>query len=247
MGFKIWAYIAASVGIVVSIWICKNKQWKYGSWIFIASLSVFFSGSLHIDKIIGISGELKFLNNEVKAIGTKVERTISLNQELKSKTEQVLALNQKLSQNIIVVNKIEKEIVNIKEAIHQQYASFKVELFKEEDLDKKVRVFPNPVSPNNKSIIFFELGNISEKNSVTIADRFGVAPSTSYDANANLIILRRDIVKDKLFKEKGDYYEIKYIPISSSDERLKKVKDMEFQLLEDSKYNVNFNFKDGKE
>lgn len=166
--------------------------------------------------------------------------------DLRIQIQQSLTLKQQISTTVNNIMKVEKEIANIKEAIHQHYSAFKTELFKKEDLGKKMMVFPNPANPNNSSLIYFELEDIPENNSVIVSCQTGVAPSSVYDVNANIITLKHDVREKNFMKDNNAFYEIKYVPTFTVNKNLYSVKDMKFQPLEEGEFHAEHPLKENK-
>jgi len=160
--------------------------------------------------------------------------------DLKLQLEQTVNLEQTITTTVNNVTKVEKEIVDIKEVIHQLYSGFITEKFKKEDLNKKVKVFENPLYPGGKSVvIFFELESIAEENSVRVSANRGMAPFGSYRVRQNTIALREEIKKEDVLKQEADRYLIRYIPSEEKGE-IYTVEGMEFEELEDGRYDIKF-------
>jgi hypothetical protein len=164
-------------------------------------------------------------------------------QSLKTDVKQTLDLKQTISTTVNNIVKVEKEIANIKEAIHQQYAAFKKEEFKQNDIGKRIAVYPNPVESGKFSIIFFELESIPEENSVEIMDNTGMhAPSNTYDVNSNIISFNQaGVTMDNFLKGSNAFYIIKYIPDAISSKKMLTIGDL--KIIPVGKENWRYEFK----
>ena len=219
MGFKIWAYCAASLGIIVSLYLFSKKQYKYGCLIMCFSFAVFIGGSLNIGKISGIENSFNAMKENLKQAEKRVD-------DLDIKITQAISLKQEVTQTVNLVTEVRKEIANIKEAVHQQYAAFKTELFKKADLGKRIATYPNPLSPEKSYVILFELKTIPEENSVQIADDKGMyAPATTFSVTSNVIAVRRTGTSDSYLKDDNEFYVVKYIPDTISDKKMFTIKE----------------------
>jgi len=164
--------------------------------------------------------------------------------DLNHKIQPIVELKPQIVNVINNITKVEKEIANIKEAIHQQYASFKTEVFKGTELGKTVTAYPDPSNPDNAILVFFELNDIPEGNSVQITDdRARSYARTSYIITSNVIALKLLGIKiDNILK--GDaYYEIKYIPDRISNKEMLTIKNLEIKKISD-KIHVDYKLKD---
>ena len=101
--------------------------------------------------------------------------------------------------------------------------------FKRGDLDKKTVICSNPRDPGKFSIIFFELENIPEANSIEITDNTGMhAPANTYDVNSNIISFNKaGVTKDNFLKMDNDFYIIKYIPDTISSKKMLTIRNLQ--------------------
>ena len=131
------------------------------------------------------------------------------------------------------ITEVKKEIANIREAMHQYYRNFKIATFTKEDLDKTVKAFPNPRNSDNKSLIFFELDEIPEPNSVTLAANDGMVSFSTFHAWANIVAFKLGHHVEEFFNnEKITFYEIRYVPDYFSEIELYTIEDMKYEVDE---------------
>jgi hypothetical protein len=168
--------------------------------------------------VIGVIVSIGMLFAQVWSLGKRIQPVIEMKPQI------VNVINN--------ITKVEKEIANIKEVIHQQYAAFKTEDFRKADLGKRIAIYPNPLSPED-SVIFFELQYIPVENSIQIVNSYGVsAPAITYELMSNIILLRvRDIKPDNFMKDDKEVYAIKYIPDTMSNKRMDTIKELKIDKV----------------
>ncbi len=227
MLFNICVFIIVVAGVWIGFNLIRNKKYKYGVPIIISSFAVL--------------GGLDFLNN----MSITINNTNREMDGLKINMTQALSLNQNISNTVNLVTKVEKEIANIKEAIHQQYASFNTELFWRIDLGKRIAIYKNPKNPEKNSVIFIELPKIPEKNSIQIADNTGsYAPPSSYEVTSNIIAIGKGgMTPDAFLKNNNEYYAVKYIPDTISSDKMLTIKDLQLTLNEDGNLRYSYKYK----
>ena len=144
------------------------------------------------------------------------------------KVSEIIEVKPQINNVIENITKVEKEIANINEAIHQQYSAFEMELFTEKDLSKTVFVCPNPYNPKRDSLIFLVLKKPPEFNSLLIANSTGTyTPPGSYQIDSNIIqIWRQGVVSDDVFKA-SSVYAVKYVPDVISHQKILSIKGVE--------------------
>jgi len=147
---------------------------------------------------------------------------------LKQKIQPIIEMKPQIVNVINNITKVEKEIANIREAIHQEYAAFKIEQFGKKDLEKTIAIYPNPIKIE-QSVIFFELQSIPEENSIQITDELGMsAPMITFTVLSNIICLRRYGKPDSFLKDENKYYVVKYITDAISNKKMYIIKGFKF-------------------
>ncbi|MDD2679317.1 MAG: hypothetical protein PHO03_00740 [Candidatus Omnitrophica bacterium] len=215
--------IIVSTGMWVGISLIRNKKYKYGVLILIGSL--------------GVLGGLGFLNNLSVTINN-IKKEMG---DLKIEVKQSLSLKQEISTTVNAITRVEKEVAGMQEVISSIYKNIKTNKFKSEDLDKKVKVFPNSRNPNF-SIVFFELETIPLENSIELSCRQGTrSPSTLKIIKKNIVAYEVEIPPNRFLRSENDFYSIRYIPDVTSNQELVTIEGMQYSIVDKTKYTVNFN------
>ncbi len=218
---NICVLIIISTGVWIGFGLIKSKKYKYGVPIIISSLAAL--------------GGLSFLNNLSVTINN-AQRDIA---NLKLEVVQNVALKQQMSNTINIVTKIEKEVANITEVIHQFNQAIRTEVFKNKDLGKKVQVLLSPDFPNN-TFIFFELENIPEPNSVFVISDLGAAGFSTYKIVHNILILKTDIPSAKVMKDENRFFNIRYSVDYNSKKELCTIEGMEIIFSKEGGFHHSF-------
>ena len=124
-----------------------------------------------------------------------------------------LAITNKNEVKVVIqsITKVEKEIANIKEAIHQHYSAIITEVFHKQDENVKIQLIPIP-NHEGAAALFFKLNHIPEQNSIKIVTSKGVVvPLTTLHITRNIIMVQISGLT-KLFSDSSDYYEVVYTP-----------------------------------
>jgi hypothetical protein len=222
MIFKIWAYIIATIGIAISVYLLKRNGWKLTAkitWVVCLSLAIFIGGNINIGEISAS------INNSFNKMREEINKTKQEINDINVKIAQAISLKQEVSQTVNLITKVEKEMVNLKETIHAQGALYKIENFTKKDIGNKVIILPNPQSPNDSSIILIELANNPEKNSIQIYKQTGNAvPPSAIDVVENIISIKASKeTAYKLLGEERDMVTVKYLPNFTSSGKVKTV------------------------
>ncbi|MDP8211674.1 MAG: hypothetical protein P9X22_00080 [Candidatus Zapsychrus exili] len=138
----------------------------------------------------------------------------------------------------ITANKIDVSVNSPKE--------FTFEKFKNQDLNKRVKVFSYPGFSNERAIIFFELENVPEKNSVEVSNERGVFSPATLVIENNIIALKGIGSPDHVFNDTIKFFVIKYIPAHFVSQKLYTVENMEYQIINKDDFSYTFNLKDSK-
>jgi len=109
------------------------------------------------------------------------------------------------------ITKVETEIANIREAIHQHYNEVVTEVFRQEDKDDKIKIVPIP-DQQGQSALFFMLGKIPEEKSIRIITQTGTSvPFTTLTRSRNIVMVQVNGLSELLPKA-SDYIEVSYTP-----------------------------------
>lgn len=215
--------------------------------IVITSIVIF----LHVEKRISLTSAISFLIfgvlsawiaanhdsiSKIKYRDIEIERLKHSVEDLTLKVQQSMQLNQTINTTVQNVTKIEKEIANIKETIHEHYAHYRKEFFNKEKLSKGVVAFPNPVNPDRASIVFFELDNVPESNSIILSNQYGTAPSSTVKVFANIVTLYQEKKSVDVLQGEGEFYDIRYMPDFSYKGELYTVQNTNFKSLENKNW-----------
>ena len=223
MIIKIWAYVVATISVLIGIWCLKNKKWSIGRWIICLSLAIFISGNINIGQISpSISNSFNKLGYRMKAVETKVK-------DLDIRVEQKIALQQQIAQNVTFVTEIKKEIANLNEAIKQIYEYGTREIFAKNDIGKRVMVFKRVGGAGNHTIIYFQLQFIPINNSVVLSNNEGTSSPGTYNVDRNIVIYRINTTPDKILADGEAFYCISYFREPFSGQPLQTVVDMEYK------------------
>lgn len=134
------------------------------------------------------------------------------------------------------ITKVEKEIANIKEAIHQHYNSIITEVFHKKDENIKVKLIPIP-DQESDAALFFKLNQIPEPNSIKIVTKRGVIiPLTTLRTKRNIIMVQINGMT-KLFSDAEDYFEILYIPNFFDKTKLFTLDEIRMNKVSEGKFN----------
>ena len=232
MTFKIWAYLFASIGVILGGISMKNKKWKIGAWIICFSLLVFVGDHVKIGDISpSITDSFNIMKKEVDDVKSDLKA-------LKVDINQAIALKQEVSQTVNVITKVQKEIANIKEATQQIYSQTKGEMFYENNLGDTVKIFEQG---KKMRVIYFQLKNSPISNSVEVTNQNGTASPATFVVFHNIICLRTNEKMDKILKEDVDFYHIKYYQDYLSEESFYTLKDMVYKGTPDNPNIATFN------
>ena len=224
MFINLCVLIVIGTGLWIGFGLIKSKKYKYGVPIILSSFAAL--------------GGLSFLNN----LSITINNTKRDIDTLKLQVVQALTLQQKISNTVNLVTKIEKEVANITEVIHQFNQAIHTETFKNKDFNKKVKVLSLPEFPNN-TFIFFELENIPEPNSVLVTSDLGSAGFSTYKIAENIIILKTGIPSTEVMKDKNSFFNIRYSIDYNSKKELCTLEGMEF-IFKDGNFYYNFKHKE---
>jgi hypothetical protein len=146
---------------------------------------------------------------------------------LAKKIQPVIEMKPQIVNVINNITKVEKEIANIREAIHQQYAAFKTEIFRKADLGNRITIYTFPGKPET-SMVLFELEAIPVENSIQIGDNYGFSMAAStFFVKLNIIFLNVGEMKPADFlKNDKEVYNVKYIPDTTSNEVMRIIKGL---------------------
>jgi hypothetical protein len=145
---------------------------------------------------------------------------------LRHEIQPVIEMKPQIVNVINNITKVEKEVANLNEVIHQHYAAFETEVFGKSDIGQRMAVLP-AVLPKD-ALIYFVLQKIPEVNSVQITGSSGrVAPANTYTVLSNIITLRRDIKVDGILEEGGRFYAVRYVPDAVSGEKIRNLQDIQ--------------------
>jgi hypothetical protein len=121
-----------------------------------------------------------------------------------SNQNQVKIINQSIT-------KVEKEIANIREAIHEYYNEIVTEVFRQQDRGNKMKLIPIP-GQEGQSALFFMLNKIPEPNSIRIITHRGTSvPLTTLRISRNIVMVQISGLSE-LFPGSSDYVEVSYTP-----------------------------------
>ncbi|MFH0771002.1 MAG: hypothetical protein V1933_00030 [Candidatus Omnitrophota bacterium] len=123
---------------------------------------------------------------------------------------------------------------------------FTFEKFKNQDLNKRVKVFSYPGFSNERAIIFFELENIPEKNSVEVSNEHGAFSPVTLVIENNIIALKGIGSPDHVLNDTIKFFAIKYIPGHFVNQKLYTVENMEYQIVNKDDYSYTFKLRDSK-
>lgn len=155
---------------------------------------------------------------------------------LEKNMDTVIKIEPKITTIINNITKVEKEIANIHEAMHQYFANRQTEVFRKEDVGKKVKVFPHPILKESGYVVFIELKNIPEPNSVEISTESGVRGSTTTLPFRNILGHKvRGDVEDFLTGD-GTFFSVRYYPNLEANLSLCTVDGMEYTGTESNTF-----------
>ncbi len=134
------------------------------------------------------------------------------------------------------VTKVEKEIANINETIHQFISAIINEVFRKDDENIKIKLIPIPELENKSASLFFMLNKIPQPKSIKIITNKGVVvPYTTLRTNKNIIMVNISGLST-LFPDNKDYYEVSYIPDFFEKKPLLSLEDIEIEKVDKGIY-----------
>ncbi len=134
------------------------------------------------------------------------------------------------------VTKVEKEIANINETIHQFISAIINEVFRKDDENIKIKLIPFTELENKSASLFFMLNKIPQPKSIKIITNKGVVvPYTTLRTNKNIIMVNISGLST-LFPDNKDYYEVSYIPDFFEKKPLLSLEDIEIEKVDKGIY-----------
>ena len=213
----------------------KSPIWKIvNSALFVFILTTCISTCRKTDQL---KLSIESSNTQISDLKVAINNSISQTSQLAiANKNQVNIVNQSIT-------KVEKEIANIKEVIHQLYGSFKKEVMSPQDENVKIKLIPIPTQAGD-SALFFKLERTPKPNSIKIVNRNGtVVPFTTLKTSRNVLMVQISGLT-KLFPNKDHYYEISYMPDFIDSRPLYTLEDIEMIKMSDKRY--EFQLKENK-
>lgn len=217
MSFKIWAFAAATIGLLAGVYAIRKTHWKSGAWLLCCSLLVFAGGAVTIGSLspsvsdsFNFTQQLAGVTNQLAMLQFQVSQTIGMKQEV--------------SQTVNVITKVEREIANIKESIKQFYDHARGTIFRKKDKGERVRVFRT----NNTTVVYFELDDIPLPQSVIITHKRGTFSPATHSIFHNIVQFHIEDKTDTILKNDKDFYYIRYFKDAFSTNTLMTLEDMKY-------------------
>ena len=136
------------------------------------------------------------------------------------------------------VTRVEKEIANIKEAVHNIFEMVERETFFEED--ENVRIKLVKLSDDFHAALM-RLSKIPEVNSIRITNRRGInVPLTTMRPQRNIVGVQLGGEITKLFSTEKWFYEVSYIPDFSEDKPLYSLDDITVVKIDKNEFRLVF-------
>jgi len=209
----------------------ESPWWKLiNSALFVGVITVSLSTCHNIGQL---SVDVENSNQQLVTLETKVLNAVSqVNESTISNENKVEIVNQ-------TITKVEKEIGDIKQALHQHYGLVEKETFRKTDEDIRIKLIPIPTDPG-VALLFFKLAQIPEANSVTITtDRGANIPFSVQQVDRNIVRVLRS-GSPKLFRKPNAFYEVSYIPDFFNTMALLSLEGMVMNQGTDDRYEFRF-------
>jgi len=211
--------------------ILKSSWWKLiNSALFVALIT------------IGISTCQKAKDAKVAA-GNANEQIVGLKAEVTNSVQQIMALKAEIRNSIqndikIVnqsVTRVEKEIANVKEAVHSIYEMVERETFQKEDENVRIKLVK---LSDNLNAVLIRLSRIPEVNSIRITNQEGInVPLTTMRPARNIVGIQIRKIPELFANEKW-FYEVSYIPDFSADKPLYSLDDITVVKLNEGRFRL---------
>ncbi|MBU0478397.1 hypothetical protein KKC91_07510 [bacterium] len=143
------------------------------------------------------------------------------------------------------VETLENKIENLKENMHHYYQQTRHEIFYQKDKDARIKVFPYPTE--EAVVVFIELSEIPEKNSIAFGSETGIRSPATYEIFRNVIMYRAVLKPDEVLKEEDDFFEIKYMPDFFTKNKFVSIENIKLKNWTDCNVSVDFMLRDNSD
>jgi uncharacterized protein YfkK (UPF0435 family) len=171
------------------------------------------------------------------------EQIVDLKAEVTNSIQQIMDLRAEVKNSIqndikIVnqsVTRVEKEIANVKEAVHDIYEMVERETFHKEDENVRIKLVKLSDKLNG---VLIRLSRIPEVNSIRITNQQGISvPSTTMRPARNVVGIQISQIA-KLFANEESFYEVSYIPDFSANRPLYSLDDITIVNIDEGRFRL---------
>ncbi len=189
---------------------------------YILSATSLIFGIILLLIIVGVYGQIGQIQNSLREAEAK----------LKSSDERLSALKE--------------EIIQVQATLHEQLNLVETEVFRAEDLNDRVMIWPKPLgpSPDSTNYVLIELDKIPFENTVAVVSQSSALPPDAFDLYGNVVMISTSDPVESILHDSNQFIAVTYIPYKLAHQKLYTIQGARIISVVGNRINFVFNFRE---